>query len=581
MHFGVLGPLTVDLGPNTTQMRSGMQQRLLAFLLAAGGRPISVSGIVVTLWPFDKPGNASKTVHIYVHRLRKLLGDPDRVTYGPGGYALAIEENEVDYLEFEHDLKRARRARETGADDEAMARYADALGLWRGEPYSDVDDRGVLRVEIERLNILKSDASFEYAELCVERGKHKAAIPELLELLATQPHHEGLYRLLMLAYYRSGHPTKALDTYRLARDRISGDLGIDLAGDMENLHRAILNRDPELEPSTFTSRTKPWQLPSGPASLFGRDCELEALLDAPTGRGSLSAIHGPVGVGKTALAVYAGHRMSDRYPDGQVFVDLHGFTPETAPRDPGEALGVALQSLGVAVADIPDATEARAAVWRSLLRDKTMLIVLDDAADARQVSPFLPGDGACHVIVTSRARMPELDCRLAVALDPVTDDAAARLFGQIAGPHRVGAERGESLPRVVELCAGMPLALRAAAVRFRDRPNWTLRDLVERLERPDRLAELDIGAQGIRERYAESARRLSVEERSRVRSLAREFRGRFDAVQVAGMWGLEVARAEHELERLVDAHFLHSDCPGWYQFRELMLAHIDAAWSGE
>ncbi|MGH8793395.1 MAG: BTAD domain-containing putative transcriptional regulator, partial [Stackebrandtia sp.] len=452
IRFGVLGPLTVHADGDDVSPRAGMQLLLLAVLLSRARKPVSPQSLIGTLWPDVEPDNAAKTLQIYVHRLRKLLGDSRRVTHSANGYTLVASRSELDWQLFEDLVRTARQAHTLGDLDQAQVRYDQALALWRGEPYADVGDVPVLLPEIERLDALRTDARIEQAETRLARGGHLEVVDTLAQLCADEPYREELYRLLMLARYRSGRPAEALAAYQQARERIGGELGLDLSPRLRRLHRAVLNRDPALDLASddqsdsagTAGASPPAQLPSAVVVLAGRDEELRVLVESDEPP-AVAAIDGMAGVGKTALAVTAAHRLSDRCPDGQLFVDLRGFTPGVRPLMPTRALEQLLHSVGVSGEQTPADLDSRAALWRSRLHDKRMLILLDNALNAEQVRPLLPASSGCLTLITSRTRMTDLDEATPLSLDALAPAAAQELFEQVAGEERMRDESPEAL----------------------------------------------------------------------------------------------------------------------------------------
>ncbi|MET8862727.1 NB-ARC domain-containing protein [Nonomuraea sp. NPDC004580] len=317
----------------------------------------------------------------------------------------------------------------------------------------------------------------------------------------------------------------------------------------------------------------PRQLPAGLAALAGREGELTTVENAHrAGPALLVAIDGMAGAGKTALAVHAAHRLAPAFPDGQLYVDLHGHG--TAPVEPGEALARMTRALGVPGEDLPDHLDDRAALYRSVLARRRVLVVLDDAADEDQVQPLLPAGPGCRVIVTSRRRLSGLGDSRALSLDVLPLAAAVALFAEVAGRERVsGVPRGE-LYEVVARCGSLPLAVRIAAERLRSRPTWGVRDLLERLA-GDRLAELAAGRHDVAAALDRSYERLPAELRRAYRLLgARTGAGaNVDPRTAAALLGTSAPHAERLLERLLDAHLLREAAPGRYRFHDLVRDH--------
>ncbi|MEV4569452.1 NB-ARC domain-containing protein [Nonomuraea sp. NPDC049419] len=319
----------------------------------------------------------------------------------------------------------------------------------------------------------------------------------------------------------------------------------------------------------------PRQLPAGLAALAGREHELTIVENAHRAEPApVVAVDGMAGTGKTALAVHAAHRLAPGFPDGQLYVDLHGHTPGAAPVGPAEALARMARALGVPGADLPDQLDDRAALYRSVLARRRVLVVLDDAADEDQIQPLLPAGPGCRVIVTSRRRLSGLGDVRALSLDVLPPAAAVALFAEVAGRERVaGAPRGE-LHEVVARCGALPLAVRIAAERLRARPTWRVRDLLDRLA-GDRLAALKAGRHDVAAALDRSYDRLPADLRRAYRLLgARTGAGaNVDPRTAATLLGTSPPHAERLLERLLDAHLLREAAPGRYLFHDLVRDH--------
>jgi tetratricopeptide (TPR) repeat protein len=334
-------------------------------------------------------------------------------------------------------------------------------------------------------------------------------------------------------------------------------------------------------PLLLSVHQPPRQLPADTAGFTGRGPELLELgrLLSQSGRPPavvISAIAGTAGTGKTALAVHAAHRLADRYPDGQLFIDLHGFTPATTPVEPGETLDRLLRALGVPGERIPAGLDDRAGLWRSTLAGRRMLVLLDNAATEQQVAPLLPGTPGCLVLVTSRRRLAGLDATLPVSLDLLPAADAATLFVHSTGPERQVAAPGELLTDAVERCGRLPLAIRIAAARLRSHPSWHLADLVDRLRDEDqRLAELtdEDGPRSVATALAVSYQQLSADQQHLYRLLGCHPGPDIDQYATAALLDTTPARAERLLNRLLDAHLLQEPTPGRYALHDLVRAH--------
>ncbi|WP_342781542.1 NB-ARC domain-containing protein [Amycolatopsis rhizosphaerae] len=291
---------------------------------------------------------------------------------------------------------------------------------------------------------------------------------------------------------------------------------------------------------------------------------------APTGAATVQVIDGMAGVGKTALAVHLAHRLAGNYPDAQLYLDLHGHTYGRRPVDPSAALEDLLRALSVPAAAIPDGLDGRAALWRAELAGRRVLVVLDNAFDTAQVRPLLPGTARCLALVTSRHRLAELEGAGHLSLDVLSPSQACALFARIVGEDRVVAER-DAVQEVVRLCGYLPLAIRSAAVKLRNRPVWTIGYLAGRLrEGKRRLAELTAGDRGVTAAFGVSYRNLTREQQRMFRLLGTSPCRDFDTGTAAGLAGVGLETAGALLEDLVDAHMLQEPVPGRYRFLDLM-----------
>jgi DNA-binding SARP family transcriptional activator/tetratricopeptide (TPR) repeat protein len=587
MRFEVLGPLRVraDDGPEV-DIRPGKVHRVLCALLSHAGESVPVATLVDTLWPQAPPPSAVKTVQTNVSRLRSDLGQPDRITTQPAGYTIASAPDELDAHEFAHLVRSGQDARRRGELGQAAEHLMRALRLWRGQPYTGLEDCPALLPEIERLVELRIQALEELAEVRLERGEGSALVPELTSLHAENPYRERPAAQLMLALYRSGRQSDALEVYRRAYARLSDELGIEPGAELRHLHGAILRSDPALDPSTEPAAAAvpapvPAQLPPDLGSLTGRRAEVDHLLAAITpgegpGVAAVSAIDGMAGIGKTVLAVHVAHRVAESFPDGQLFLDLRGHTPGMSPLEPAVALDRLLRSVGVPGDQVPSGVEDRAALWRTRLAGKRVLVLLDNAADEEQVVPLLPGSRGCVALITSRRRLSGLDHARPVPLDVLPARAAAELFREIVGPGRLGAadEDAALLDELIDRCGRLPLAIRLLATRMRDRPHWRLADVVDRLRAGHhRLTEFAAGPRSVAAAFELSYQQLDPGRQRLFRLLGLHPGSDFDAYAAAALAGTDRRQAGQLLESLVDAQLLQSRTYERYTFHDLLRIH--------
>jgi hypothetical protein len=371
----------------------------------------------------------------------------------------------------------------------------------------------------------------------------------------------------MIALYRAGRQADAVAAFTRARTVLVGRFGLDPSPQLTAIHRQLLDNDARLlaapAPVAVTSARN--DLPGDIGDFTGRTAELARLADA-TPFVTVKAIDGMAGVGKTALAVRAAHRLAAHYPDAKLFVDLHGHTPGQSPTSAMAALDTLLRALDVPDSRIPADPDARAALWRAEVATRSMLVVLDNAADVAQIRPLLPGAGRSLILITSRRRLVGLEVDDSVSLDVLTESDAVSLFG--------GDDR-DAARDVVEQCGYLPLAIRLAAARLRARPSWTVRYLADRLKRGGwPLAEFEAADRGVA--AAMSCHQLAPLAQRMFRLLGLHPGTDFDAPAAAALADVQVSEAERLLENLVDDHLLRESTPGRYHFHPLTRRHAHA-----
>lgn len=497
MEFEVLGPLAVrdsgapvDLGPPKARA-------LLAVLLRRPGRVVAGDVLAEALWGDDPPKSAAKNIQTYVHQLRRRLGDPGRIVHQNSGYLLRAGRDERDVARFDDLVEAARSAEAGGEPGRASELFRDALALWRGEAYSGMADIPIVAAEAARLAEVRLSVLAQRVDVDIRLGRHTELVGELTALAGEHPLREWIWAQLMLALYRCGRRADALKAYRRARDVLVEETGLEPGRELRDLHEAILVGAPFLDlPGATGTRTAappepeprvvavPRMLPGDIGDFTGHEAELtgiDAALGgdrAPDRPASVVAVSGEGGIGKTTVAVHVAHRLRKAYPGGQLFAVLDGARPTAA--DPHEVLGRFLRALGMPDAAVPENEDERAAAYRSLLADRRVLVVLDDARDERQIERLLPGSGTCAVIVTSRPRLGGLAGAHRIDLGGLPDADGDALLRKIAGSGRIAADPVE-LKRLLGLCAGLPLALRIVGSRLATRPYWKVADLVARL----------------------------------------------------------------------------------------------------
>ncbi|MBL1081968.1 tetratricopeptide repeat protein [Streptomyces actinomycinicus] len=586
LRFGVLGPVRAWRGEVALSTGSPQQRALLAALLLREGRTATAAELIDALWGSEPPSQALAAVRTYASRLRKIL-DPGVLVSESGGYAVrGLREGALDAAVGQDLAAEAEKARGAGDLGQARDLLNRALALWDGEPLAGVPgpyaEAQRARLEEWRLGLLESRLDMD-----LEQGCHAEAVSELTALTAAHPLRERLRELLMLALYRSGRQAEALAVYADTRRLLAEELGVDPRPGLRELQQRILQADPALaEPSApvaepAVAAVRPAQLPASVPDFTGRTAfvtELsEVLSSASEAEGrvmAVSALAGIGGVGKTTLAVHVAHRARPSFPDGQLYVDLQGAGPR--PAEPETVLGSFLRALGTADSAIPDSLEERAALYRSVLDGRRVLVLLDNAKDAAQVRPLLPGTEGCAALVTSRVRMLDLAGAHLVDLDVMSPDEALALFVRIVGEERVASEREAALD-VVAACGFLPLAIRIAASRLAARRTWTVSVLAAKLaDERRRLDELQAGDLAVKATFELGYGQLEPVQARAFRLLGLADGPDISVAAAAAVLDLPVEETEDLLESLVDTSLLESAAPGRYRFHDLVRLYARA-----
>jgi DNA-binding SARP family transcriptional activator len=593
LFIRLLGPLRAFVDGREVALGPPLQRALFTVLAVRANQVVYSSELIDAVWGDEVPERPEGGVHTYIAGLRRAL-EPGRARRSPGrvlesrspGYRLNLTAGGTDLAQFERHREEGRRAHEAGYLNDAVKSFEDALALFDGEPLGGVPgpfaETQRRPLADQRLALVEDRTS-----ALLDLGRHRETIGPLRILTSDHPLRERPWTQLMLALYRDGRPADALAAFEQARAVYAEELGLDPGAALTTLRQQIVVGDPALSPAApAASPAVPYNLLRDIDHFTGRDRELGAILamagQRPGGtRGSarpvparppllVCAIDGMPGVGKTTLAVHAAHRLGERYPDARLYIDLHGHTPGQAPVPAAAALDRLLVAAGVPSERVPAALDDRAALWRAQLTGRAWLLVLDNAADAAQVRPLLPGSPGSFVLITSRRRMPGLDgCEfLSLGVLPARD--AAALFTTVAGPARAAAEP-EATASVLRVCGYLPLAVQIAAARLRHRPGWSVAHLWERLAGEDRrLAELQADDRSVAAAFALSCRSLSPDGRRFLRLLSLFPGLEIDLRAAAALAAAPVDQADRVLQDLVDAHLLDEPQPGRYRLHDLL-----------
>jgi DNA-binding SARP family transcriptional activator len=575
LELALLGPvearsngLHIPLAP--------LERSVLALLALAEGTVLSTDRIIDSLWEIRQPASPRSRVQGLVSSLRRKIGGA-LVTRNPG-YLLALPDGACDLLCCE-DL--ARQAARAATPAEAAAKLREALGLWHGEPLDGVSAPGVEpdRVRLAELRVALLEDCFE-AELAL--GKHAELVRELVSAVAANPLRERLTGQLMTALYRANRRAEALRAYQVLRERLAEELGSDPCADIRELHAMILRGDelPVVDrhdgyahpAADAVEEHRPAQMPASVGHFVGRDADLAALTAALPDPGEdprVVVVSGAGGLGKTALAVRWAHAVSERFPDGQIFVDLHGSAKDGA-LSASAALGAVLLALGVPAGQLPVNVEERAALYRTRVHHQRVLLVADDASSVAQLLPLVPPTSSSVIVATSRSRLTALAAHHAVrvrTIQPLDARSSRDLLREIVGPDRLS---GEGVPEVVELCGGWPLTLRLAGATLAARSTQSLVSFADELrERADALAVAD-DPRTVRAALAQARAGLDPAS-TRLFGQLGILPGTTVSLQLAAAAaGISVLRARRLLDELISANLVVETGPDRYGFHEMI-----------
>lgn len=671
MRFRILGPLEVQSAEGWTAISAAKWRSLLACLLLRSGQLVPTDSLILELWGDSPPSTANNLVSIYVHRLKKVIGDTGgkMLVYRAPGYMLRVAPGDVDIERFESLAADGRTALSAGEAERAAALLGEALRLWRGPLLADVPPSPLIATNADRMAELWLTATELRVEADIACGRAVQAIPGLRGLVSEHPLRERLWALLMRALEAAGRRAEALDTYAQARQVIADELGVDPGTELQRLYADLLAADasaapvpqprsrpapapdpgrrPELpgdstdaiaamlagagtasgtgavtedsagpagalsdeRPSgeiagaiavgTFADpaaiavaqqaettapvplAARPAQLPADIADFTGRETHvdhLSGLLLAGNAARSPGAVrvvvvNGAAGLGKTTLAVHAAHQVSQEFPDGQLYVDLLGASSQ--PASPGEVLARFLRDLGIEGDKVPARDDERAALYRTTLTGRRVLILLDNAKDAAQVRSLLPGSSSCAVLVTTRNRTSDLASTRFLDLNVLEDTEALALFARIVGEDRAAAEP-DATAEILVACAGLPLAIRICAARLAARRSWRIATLAGRLRNEHRrLDELKTGDLAVRASFQVSYDSLRTSgsgiDQARAFRLLGLWQGTWISLSAAAaLLGEQEDDVADVLEALVDVNLLESPGPDKYRFHDLL-----------
>jgi DNA-binding SARP family transcriptional activator len=589
VQFRMLGPLEVAARTERLELGGPRQQIVLATLLLSPNKVVTMDRLLEAIYGEDLPPTCRAQAQISISSLRRLFathGYEGVITTHDRGYVIQVERGQLDSLLFDELITAARAAHVEDKLELAIARYRDALRLWRG-PALDGMYSQLVQVAASRLDEQRIAANEDRIELELEVGRHHELVGELAELVAQYPLRERLRAQLMLALYRCGRIAEALQVYRLARRAMIDELGIEPSERLQQLEQSILVSDSDLEPPAAPARAPqvkrqvPNLLPADIADFTGRTDEIAQIYDylIPSDErenrfvAPIMVLVGKGGTGKTSIAMHASHGMASHFPDGLLYADLHGGSSH--PVAPIQVLERFLRVFGVPGTQIPEGMDERAEVYRNLIADRKILVVLDDAVGESQVLPLLPGNGNAGVIITSRSRLAGLAGATRIEVDVFDADKSLSLLARIVGAARVQSQT-EAAKAVAEHCGHLPLALRIAGARLVARPHWSIQRLAVRLaDETRRLDELRHGDMGIRPSISLTYDSASDEAKRLFRRLALLDMPLYSGWLSAALLDQPLPEAEDLLDDLVCAQLIDtigggSGAHNQYRFHDLI-----------
>jgi DNA-binding SARP family transcriptional activator len=580
MNVGVLGPVELWSAGNRIDLGSARERCILAILVMTPRAPVPAEALIDRLWGPDPPPKAREDLYSYITRIRRKLQEiteiPVTLTALAGGYILDIAPEATDLHLFRLKVRQARSMADSGDVAQAVTLLRQAEELWRGEALAGLSDDWSARMR-HSLDEERRAATLKRVDLELDLGLHADLIGELRRLAAQYPLDETVAAASMIALYRSGRVTEALEIYREIHSGLT-EQGMEPGPALADLHQRLLRRDPLLAITPIHRRPpgtgQPDTLPPIIGELVDRTSELDLLTRAPQEPGTPSVwiIEGMPGVGKTALAVHAARTAADRFPDAQLFVSFRVHAPGHQPLGPAELLGELLRSLGIPADRIPGTLTKGAARWRDELASRRAVVVLDDVPGIEQVRPFLPTHGSCLILITTRRRLPESSGVAVMHLDVLSPAAAIALFAQVAGSSE--AADNEAAARAVRLCGYLPLAIQVAARKLMQGEPATLAELVEALTHSRDLSGPGgvIGAP-VSSAFAVSYQALGPAQRRLFRLLAVHPCPEVTASAAAALIAASPAEASSHLDALADDHLLERRADGRFGCHDLLRAY--------
>ncbi|WP_432974272.1 BTAD domain-containing putative transcriptional regulator [Dactylosporangium sp. CA-233914] len=590
LEFRLLGPFEVWAAGRRVEAGQPHVRLVLAALLVDSGRMVSHDALIDRVWGPTPPKRARDGLYAHIARARRVLiqvaehgDDPAPIVRRPGGYVLDVDPDRIDVHRYRRLVDRSRAP--DHADGERAKLLRDALALWGGEPLAGLKGEWIARMRDGwQQQHLETVIAWAQAEL--QAGDPAVMIEPLTEMVQQHPLVEPLTAVLMRALHAAGRTASALECYARAHDRLIEAVGVEPGPQLREVHRAILQGAPSGRPARIVPprggapALLPLDLPgfAGRAEQLARLGRLAAAAGAQATAVVIAVVSGAAGVGKTTLAVHWGHRNRAQFPDGQLYVNLRGFDPSAAPMQPHQAVHLLLDALEVPAERIPAQPAAQTALYRSFVAGRRMLLVLDNARDADQVRPLLPGSPGCMVIVTSRNHLTGLaavEGAVPLVLDAIPAPDARQLLVNRLGSARTAAEP-RAVDEIIARCAGLPLALAIAAARASTHPTFRLSALASELQ--DTRGSLDAfsgedAASDLRRVFSSSYRTLSDAAARLFRLLGQHPGPDIAAAAAASLAGVPAGEAQSLLSEVARAHLITEHLPGRYTFHDLLRSY--------
>ena len=553
MEFRILGPLYADAGSGSgpAEIWQPLLRSALAVLLLRANRTCSRRLLIEALWGSDPPAAPEPALRVCISRLRQSLGEcAGRLnTVGPPGgrapghrlqrgYVMHVRPGELDVDEFTDLAAQGQSELDSGNAAAAAASFVQALALWGDPLLPDLPDSPALASDIARLVNHRQAVMDALIDARLEAGEHDQILAQLRAAVVADPGRERTCEQLMRACHSVGLRKEALDVYQMARRATLEQQGAEPGPALGVLYRRILAEETATDNYGLATTRRPaspprlhgWQPPAAPADFVGREREVAAIVSAMRGPGvPVAVVSGVPGIGKSAAASVAAVQLRGRFPDGQLYASLGGVS---SPRNAHDVVAEVLQTMGIPAPDIPEAGQARAAMFRSLLSGRKVLVIADDAVSAAQVRPLIPAAGGAAVIVTSRSRLSGLAGARHIEIGGLPDDEALSMLNQAASSQRVSAYP-EAARAIVERCGGMPLALRLSGEVLAARPGLSPAALALDLAGDHALDVLIAEDVSVREAIGASYRAVSPEARTALSLLAVNLPGEISPQELA------------------------------------------------